>query len=212
MAPLEKPASPDRQQPGAESSDASLLSVFRKGGQDAATQLYFRYAHRLRTLVRHNCSADLARCMEADDIVQSVFRTFFSGAKEGLYRIPRGDDLWRLLLVMALYKVRSKGEFHNAAKRDIRKTFSLETSDQELGLDPEKRSDSEELMFLQVAVREALEQLPADYRVIVELRIEGYEIPEIAGKVGRARRTVERILQEARKKLGTLLQIDDHDI
>lgn len=211
MAPLEKPASPDRQQPGAESSDASLLSVFRKGGQDAATQLYFRYAHRLRTLVRHNCSADLA--VHGGGRHRTVrFPDFLFRHKEGLYRIPRGDDLWRLLLVMALYKVRSKGEFHNAAKRDIRKTFSLETSDQELGLDPEKRSDSEELMFLQVAVREALEQLPADYRVIVELRIEGYEIPEIAGKVGRARRTVERILQEARKKLGTLLQIDDHDI
>jgi DNA-directed RNA polymerase specialized sigma24 family protein len=41
---------------------------------------------------------------------------------------------------------------------------------------------------------------------MVELRVEGYEVAEVARKTGRSRRTVERILQEARLKLGELLQ------
>jgi DNA-directed RNA polymerase specialized sigma24 family protein len=43
---------------------------------------------------------------------------------------------------------------------------------------------------------------------MVQLRIEGYEVAEIAHQTGRAKRTVERILQESRKKLSALLQIE----
>lgn len=207
MAPPEKLAPPDHGSLVAEASDASLISVFRRGGQDAATQLYFRYAHRLRALVRKQSSTELAQRTEADDIVQSVFRVFFSGAREGLYRIPRGDDLWQLLLVIALNKVRRMGVYHHAEMRDVRRTTPLvETARDELKPGHEDEGDR---MFLNLAIREALEKLPADYRQLVEMRIEGYEIGEIAAKVGRAKRSVERILQEARKLLATHLQ--DHD-
>ena len=57
-------------------------------------------------------------------------------------------------------------------------------------------------------IQEALEHLPLEYREIVQLRIEGYEVEEIAARSNRAKRTVERILQEARKRLGALLQIE----
>jgi RNA polymerase sigma factor (sigma-70 family) len=62
-----------------------------------------------------------------------------------------------------------------------------------------------EFAFLEAAVREALEKLPAPHRQVVELRLEGYEVAEIARTVERSKRTVERILQEARGELRTLL-------
>jgi DNA-directed RNA polymerase specialized sigma24 family protein len=43
---------------------------------------------------------------------------------------------------------------------------------------------------------------------MVELRIEGYAVAEIAHQTGRAKRTVERLLQEARQRLGELLGED----
>ena len=48
-------------QGGSESSDRSLLVRLRGGQQDAATELYLRYAHRLLALVRARCSDQLAR-------------------------------------------------------------------------------------------------------------------------------------------------------
>ena len=47
--------------PSPEPSDHSLLRRFRHGSQDAATQLYLRYAQRLRALAQAQCSAELAR-------------------------------------------------------------------------------------------------------------------------------------------------------
>src|SRR5574341_751939 len=64
-------------------SDRSLLRRFRRGEEDAATLLYLRYADRLRALTVAQCSPDLAQRVDADDIVQSVFRTFFRRAAQG---------------------------------------------------------------------------------------------------------------------------------
>ena len=46
-------------------SDRSLLRRLRGGSQDAATQLYYKYAKRLRALARASTSAQLARRVDA---------------------------------------------------------------------------------------------------------------------------------------------------
>src|SRR5918911_5741043 len=107
-------------------SDRSLLRRLRGGSEDPAPNLSRRYAHRLRALARANTSTHLARRVDAEDIVQSVFRVFFAAASQGLYDVPAGEDLWKLLLVIALNKIRSEGVFHQAAKRDVRATAELD--------------------------------------------------------------------------------------
>jgi DNA-directed RNA polymerase specialized sigma24 family protein len=56
-----------------------------------------------------------------------------------------------------------------------------------------------------LTVREALGRLPPLHRAMLELRTQGYEVLEIARQTGRARRTVERVLQEGRAALRALL-------
>jgi RNA polymerase sigma-70 factor (ECF subfamily) len=203
MAPRKDVPVEARETPGGEPTDHSLLRRFRQGSQDAATQLYLRYAQRLRALAEAQCSADLVRRVDVEDIVQSVFGSFFRGAAQGYYDVPAGDELWKLFLVIALNKIRAKGAFHRAAKRDVRRTAGGNALERELPAS--KSQDDAEFTFLELVIDEALEQLPAQHRTMVELRVEGYEVAEIARKMGRSKRTVERILQEARKKLGDLL-------
>src|SRR5579884_2141861 len=105
-----------------EISDASLLRRLRQGSEDAATQLYLRYAHRLRALARAQSSPELARRVEAEELVQSIFGSFFRAAGAGHYDVPVGEELWKLFLVIALNKIRAKGNYHRAAKRDVRQT------------------------------------------------------------------------------------------
>lgn len=190
--------------PAGEPTDSSLLRRLRDGNQDAATRLYLRYADRLRLLARTECSPDLARRIDADDIVQSVFASFFQGFNRGLYDVPAGEELWKLFLVIALNKIRAKGVFHRAAKRDVRLTagesFLHQYSKSEH--DP----DNTAYTFLQMVIDETLDQLPAQQKQMVVLRIEGHEVAEIADKIGRSKRTVERVLQEFRKKLADVLQ------
>jgi RNA polymerase sigma factor (sigma-70 family) len=183
-------------------SDHSLLRRFKLGQDDAATGLYLRYAQRLLALARSKSSLALARRVEAEEIVQSVFGSFFRGAQQGYYDVPAGDELWKLFLVITLNKIRAKGAFHGAAKRDMRKTIEFDEAFSTA------KSDSDALRLLTLTLNESLDNLPEHYREIVNLRVEGYEVDEIARRTERSKRTVERILQEARKRLSHLLDED----
>jgi RNA polymerase sigma-70 factor (ECF subfamily) len=186
--------------------DETLLQQVRQGNQDAATQLYSRYVERLRALAEAKCSANLARRLDAEDIVQSVFRMFFQGVRQGFYDVPAGEDLWKLLLVMALNKIRAKGAYHKAAKRDVRLTASVDAGD--ASLENHLKHSQQPQAFMEVVVKEALEHLDPRQREVVELRVQGHDIAEIADKTGRSKRTVERNLQEVRNKLRNMLLQD----
>ena len=98
---------------------------------------------------------------------------------------------------MTVNKVRSVHAFHAAARRDARATVQFETNREDLpGL---------ESGLMELVVRDVLEQLPATERNAVELRLEGYEVAEIAGRMGRSKRTIERSLQKARERLTELM-------
>lgn len=191
----------DNGPPPAGPSDSSLLRRYRDGSEEAATQLYLRYAHRLRGLARAQMSPELARQVDVDDLVQSIFGSFFRRARRGYYDVPAGGELWRLFLVSALNKIRGQAAFHHAARRDARRT----TLDGDLDRRPAPGADDAHAL-LRLAVDEALGRLPPAQQTMVRLRVEGHEVAEIAQQTGRSRRTVERLLQEARARLAGLLQ------
>jgi RNA polymerase sigma-70 factor (ECF subfamily) len=187
--------------PADEPSDRELLERFRRGEQFAATVLYMRYAPRLLALAEARCSRGLAHRLDCEDIVQSVFGRFFRRAKSGSYQVPVGAELWKLLLVIAMNKIRAAEAYHRAGKRDVGATAGgLAES---LGAD--SHGDDGNGAYLTLVVSEALERLPAPLREIVELRLQGYEVREIAELTGRSLRTVERLLKEARTQLASLL-------
>lgn len=192
---------------GQRQSDHSLVRRLRRGSEDAATKLYVRYARRLMAVARSKSSRDLATRVDAEEIVQSVFRTFFRRAARGCYDVPPGDDLWNLLLVIALNKVRKAGEFHRAAKRDVRLTIGSNSVD--WSKQPFSGPDDLALTHLEMVVEDLLSTLTPQQRSIMEMRIEGFEVAEIAQKSGRSKRTVERILQECRQRLDFWLHEDD---
>lgn len=201
MGKASEPESP--RAPRSESTDSSLLRWIQNGNQDAATQLYFRYAERLRLLVESQSSAELTRREDPEDIVQSVFTSFFRGVGQGYYDVPAGDELWKLFLVIALNKICAKGAYHRAAKRDVRRTTGGALLEKCRAIAAGEENTA--FVFLQLVIDEALECLPEIQRLMIVHRIEGHEIADIATKVKRSKRTVERVLQDFRKKLAAIL-------
>ena len=193
--------------PEAPASDASLLRRYRRGEQDAATELYLRYAGRLRVLADTRASPELKQRVDPEDIVQSVFRTFFRRADVGQYDAPTGDELWKLFLVIGLNKIRKVAAFHKAAKRDVRQTAAGAGFDQAVALTA--GTDEEALHTLQLTIDELLAPLPESHRAIIDLRAAGHEVADIAGRTGRSRRSVERILHDFRRRLHGLLHDPD---
>ena len=183
---------------GTDTSDHSLLKRLRHGEESAATALYLRYARRLLALTQAKSSEALAAKEEANDIVQSVFKSFFRKASAGLYDVPAGEELWNLLLVITINKIRAKGNYHRAAKRDVR----LAGGEQGLeAVASDEASNDVALAELHMVIDEILKGLPEKSAEIIELRIAGHEVNEIVAQVKRSKRTVERVLQDFRERL-----------
>ena len=82
-----------------------LFDRFRQGDEQAAALLFDRYVSRLTALARSRMSAHLERRVAAEDVVQSVYGSFFVRAREGQYALEQSGDLWRLLAAITLNKV-----------------------------------------------------------------------------------------------------------
>jgi RNA polymerase sigma-70 factor (ECF subfamily) len=194
-----------------EHSDRSLLRLFRDGEQDAATALYVRYASRLIGLTKTQSSPTLASRVDPDDVVQSVFRTFFRRAADGCYDVPPGEELWQLLLVLALNKIRSLATYHRAQKRDAGSTVSAE----ELGELWQATSNTDEtsLRVLEMTLKEVLQELPESHQQMIRLRIEGHTVQAISEQTERSKRSIERVLHGFRQRMAELVYdlVDDEN-
>jgi RNA polymerase sigma-70 factor, ECF subfamily len=178
-------------------TDGSLLRRFAAGQETAADALYRRYADRIRALARARLPEHLTARMDPEDVVQSVFRAFFQSARRGLYQVIDGEGLWCLFAAVTVNKVRSLHDFHGAARRDARTTVPFDS--------PESGIPGLETDLMELVVKDVLEQLPTSERTAVEMRLEGYEVAEIANRTARSKRSVERSLQKARERLTELM-------
>lgn len=184
-------------------SDGSLVRLVQNGEQAAATDLYVRYSDRLLKLAKRNTSKNLATRFDPEDVVQSVFRSFFRRVSHGAYDVPQGEELWRLLLVLSLNKVRALARHHRAQKRNVDVTFRSATEDEDGGAmfvapDPQPRQ------ILEMVVDDVLRTMPEAQRFIVEQRIQGHSVVEIADQTKRSRRTVERVIKKFRDTIAEL--------
>ena len=179
--------------------EQALLELCRKGDEEAARQIVDRYLERMLLLARRRISPRLASRVDGEDIVQSVFRTFFVRIKEGQFVFQDQDDLCKLLMRITLHKTLRQVAYHKAAKRDP----SLET--------PQGEHHSEQLsaLFDQEPTQEAtvtfldqlehfLTQLRPQEREILEMRLQGYSNEEIAKKLGIYDRKIRRVIEHVR--------------
>ena len=179
--------------------DNVLLALTRAGDRGAAGELYERYARRLRDLAERRTAGGT---IEPDDVVQSAFRTFFAGVGRGLYDVPDGHDLWALLVVVALNKVRAYARSASAGKRAGGGRLSdpaAETLPDRGAIDP----------ALAAATQDVLSRFSPQERELIDLRLAGHHVKSIAHQLDRSKRTVERTLQSCRERLLTLMA--DHE-
>src|SRR5260370_1136128 len=94
-----------------------LLVRCRRGDQDAARLLFDGYFDRLLPLARRRIGQRLASRVDPEDIVQSVFFSFFAHLKEDRFPLVDHDGLFRLLVRMTECKTLKQVAHHTAYKR-----------------------------------------------------------------------------------------------
>ncbi len=178
--------------------DRSLFNLWRGGDEQAARELFERYADRLVALARRRLGQRMARRVDAEDIVQSVFRTFFARAKEGQFTIHGQDDLCKLLFRLTVVKTLRQVRHHRAAKRDLGQEVEPagDAPAEVQPIDPEP--DPEAVNAFLDQLEHFLRQLRPEERQILELRMQGCGTAEIAKKLGTYERKVFRLLERIR--------------
>jgi RNA polymerase sigma-70 factor (ECF subfamily) len=182
---------------------AELMARWREGDEEAAGELFQRYAQRLLALAQSRLAAWLARHVDAEDVVQSAYRSFFTGARAGRYALERSGDLWRLLVAITLHKLHHQVERHTAGKRAAVRACplgagaALAIEEQVLAREPTP-AEAAALADTLERVFRGLEPLQ---RRMVELRLQGCSLDEIAADVHRSERTVRRLLERIKERL-----------
>lgn len=188
-----------------------LLNRWREGDQSAAQAIFDRYTDQLLRLVEARLSRRMRRRVDADDVVQSVMRTFFRHAKRGRYSLDRRGDLWRLLAAITVNKVKRQVEFHSRKKRTADQERNDFRGDGMLSPDSSvfaREPSPEEAASICEECENLLAQLKPGERTILELRLQGAEVSEISEEMRRSERTVRRALLKARIHLQHRLSKD----
>ncbi len=158
--------------------DFETRDIFKRvqsGDEEAAREVHQRYLERLIALARARLSQRMSRRVDADDIVQSAFRSFFVRAREGEYVIERAGDLWSLLATITRHKLLKKAEHYRQQKRSLARDEPLDP-DAALGEEP----TDEEAVALSDEVEFLMRELDPLRRQMLELRLQGQPIPDIA--------------------------------
>lgn len=184
-------------------------------GHDEAATLEFckRYGAALERLAARHLVTGMRRRLDPEDVVQSVYRTFFRRASDGQFSFSDRTDLWRLLCVITLTKVREQARSQLRSKRNINREVSLDGNGKS-GSDGGSRDvpSREPLPETSLEFTEQFEKVMASFdeeeRQIVELKLQGLTNDRVAHEAGCSERTVRRILKRVQEGLERLLDDD----
>jgi RNA polymerase sigma-70 factor (ECF subfamily) len=188
----------------ADQSFTDLMDRLNAGDDSAAAEIFHRFAHRLIGLARTRLDRLLQSKVDPEDVMQSVYRSFFRRHLESHYDLDGWDGLWGMLTVITLRKCGHRGEYFRAARRDVRReTTTTNTVDQPelefacLARDPTPSHAAR----LAETVEQVMRSLEGRERDIFALSLQGCTAVEISEQVGRTERTVQRVLKRVREQL-----------
>jgi len=182
----------------------SLIARIRAGDREAATQVVERFAERLKGLACRHLDRRMRPKVDPEDVVQSVFQSFFDRCRHDDLEFSGWDQLWALLAVMAMRRCAWESRWHRAARRDVRREIpDLAPQSDQNWLESFATRDQSPETALQLAdtfSRVMVHMEEAD-REIIRLSLQGWTVGEISLELGRHPRAVYRVLQNLRQKL-----------
>jgi RNA polymerase sigma-70 factor (ECF subfamily) len=181
-------------------STAGRVERLRAGDEQAAADLFARYAQQLTRIAEQHLSRKVAGREDGEDVVQSVFRTFFRRSAEGEFRIDSAAQLWRLLVKITLLKARAKARFHTADKRNVAAEAGAD-ADAWVQAAVQREPGPEEAAALVDQIEALLCGLPPLYCHVLDLRLQGHGVSEIAELLRVSRQTIYRALDLLQQRL-----------
>ncbi len=181
-----------------------LIREVRAGSQDAAWQLIENYSSKILRVVRRELPDTLRKKFDSQDFLQVVWASVFREPQR-LTGFDSPDQLAAFLGGIAANKVKmeKRRRFHGQ-KHNVNLERALEDSEAKAGSTIQTNEPSpEQIAIARERWERMMDELSDDYKKIVELRLAGNSVREIAqilgkheGTVHRAIRKIEQMCQE----------------
>ena len=195
-----------------ESSFGRFIDQFQDGDEDAKAEVFQRFVNRLIGLARTRLDTQIRQKEDPEDVVQSVFKSFFNRQAKGQYNIKNWESLWSLLALITVRKCINRLEHWTAQRRNVNREVvyqpQLIQSDESLAVweaisgDP---TTSQAAIFAEI-VEIVMRELDEKEREILSLRLQGYAIPEISPLVGCTEYMVKLVIKQVKERLRQLFE------
>lgn len=165
-----------------------------------------RFTRRLVGLARTHLDARLQHKIEPEDVVQSVYRSFFLRYGNELPEERGFEGLWPLLTLITVRKCADRVRYYQAERRKISREATgggAAGDDRPLPWQEavSREPTPEHAAVLAETLENLLANLDADERSIIELSLQGFSTQEVSERLGRAERSVRRVRERVRKHL-----------
>jgi RNA polymerase sigma-70 factor (ECF subfamily) len=188
--------------PGESGSTFRSFAVRLTAGEDhAAADLVARYSARLVALARQGLSPALRAKCDPEDVLQSVFRTFFRRLGTGDVDLRDWESLAGLLALLTVRKCQHRVRHYRTAGRDVRLEVRLDGADGGPIHVPDRDPVPDEIAAFTELAERLLQSLNLRDREVISRVIAGEGTAEIAQRLGRTRRAVQRAIARTRQRL-----------
>lgn len=176
----------------------------------AAEEVSVRHFERIVRLVRAQISRRYQSKIDAEDIANSVLKSFFLRYADGRDGLSDWQGLWCLLSRIAVNKLRNRVRDFRRKKRDVAMEVPVEAGVYELGGDDldhptaaggEPAATPDEAVVIRDLCDHLLRDYSEDKRRVIELSLQGYPVAEIADATRLSDRTVCRIRDQFKRRL-----------
>lgn len=187
-----------------------LIAGLRAGDRQASREFWEHYGPQLHRVAEHRLPPGLRARVGAEDVVQSVCRTFLRRAQGGEFQLDDSESLWRLLCAITLTKVNEQTRFHLRKKRgmdqEVRLAGSGPSAPERHVADP--GPTPEEAAEFTDFFQNLLNSLEEEERQVVELKLQDLTNDQVAEQLKCSERTVRRIMGRVQDRLQRLLDQD----
>jgi len=186
------------------------IDLVKFGDSAAANRIWQHYFERLVQSVRRRLLGQNRAISDEEDIVLSVFDSFYAAAEKGRFPdLSDRDDLWRLLLRMSARKVIDKRRHDLRQRRggDVEICSLDDRGDAENIIEAIGDEPSPEMVLM---MNESVEQFfshlgVGHLRDLAGAKLEGYSNAELAQRLQCSERTIERRLHLIRDRATLIL-------
>jgi len=184
----------------ADDSFPDLMIRLNQGDQGAAARVFQRFTNRLVGLARLHLDSRVRQKVDPEDVLQSVYRSFFVRQAQGEFTFEGWEGLWALLAVLTVRKCGRVTRYYHTDGRNIAAEIAPRTGDADAlpweGMD--KGPMPSEVVMLTDLVERLLVSLDTRDRTIVSLALQGYSAAEIVQETRTPQRTVYRVLEHVK--------------